>query len=267
MATRTIVTFHPDVACDVCGRRLLRGEQPDVYIGGGQRRMVCELCAQRAAHEGWRRESAERPLSLRPARPRGPRSLLGRLRLLREEEPRARSAGAAEDRLEGPARTIGGAFFEEAPASPTAEPWERIEDEEPLMGEPLTVEAPEGAGEAWESAAGSEPAMAVRTGELSLELALETFNASEHPRRVAGVARSLGAPSVRVFAEEDRTDVVTILVVWELCWYRYEVDLDAEVPAARLVAQGMEPQELGARARTRANALAGERGELSLVDQ
>jgi hypothetical protein len=55
MATRTIVTSQPDVECDVCERRLLRGEQPDVFLAAGRRRIVCELCAPRAAHEGWLR--------------------------------------------------------------------------------------------------------------------------------------------------------------------------------------------------------------------
>ena len=84
MAARTIVTFHPDVACDVCGRRLLRGERPDVFLGGGQRRMVCELCTPRATHEGWRREVEEQLASPRAPRPQRGRSLLGRLRQLRE---------------------------------------------------------------------------------------------------------------------------------------------------------------------------------------
>ena len=32
MTTRSIVTSQPDVACDVCERRLLRGEQPDIFL-------------------------------------------------------------------------------------------------------------------------------------------------------------------------------------------------------------------------------------------
>ena len=31
---------------------------------------------------------------------------------------------------------------------------------------------------------------------------------------------------------------------WELCWYRYEVDLSDEVPTVRLAAQGYELDEL-----------------------
>ena len=53
--------------------------------GGGRRLTVCELCTPRAAHEGWRRESAHaEDLGLSPARPRRARNLLGRLRQLRE---------------------------------------------------------------------------------------------------------------------------------------------------------------------------------------
>src|SRR3954468_11585201 len=80
MTTRTIVTSQPDVACDVCARRLLRGEQPDYFIADGQRRLVCELCAPRATHEGWLRErEAAAAVTLPPMRPRRGRSLLDRL--------------------------------------------------------------------------------------------------------------------------------------------------------------------------------------------
>jgi hypothetical protein len=75
------VTSHPDVACDVCGRRLLRGEQPERFVGSGQRRVVCELCTARAAHEGWRRETEEPAMTLRSKSSRRGRSLLDRLRV------------------------------------------------------------------------------------------------------------------------------------------------------------------------------------------
>ncbi len=85
--------------------------------------------------------------------------------------------------------------------------------------------------------------------------ALEVFNAGEHPRRVAGVARSLGAP------ERDHPPagtspgarVVAIVVAWELCWYRYEVDLGDEAAGLSVVAQGTELSELAAEDRV-ANA-------------
>ncbi len=102
MATRMIVTSQPDVACDVCGRRLLRGEQPDVFLAGGRRRMVCELCAPRASAEGWLREAEQaRKLNLSPARPRQGRNPLARWRRPRlspesDAEPVEPSATPAE---------------------------------------------------------------------------------------------------------------------------------------------------------------------------
>ena len=58
--TRKSITTNPAVVtCDVCGRTLLRGEHADVFIAGGQRRNVCELCTGRAVHEGWIREGLD----------------------------------------------------------------------------------------------------------------------------------------------------------------------------------------------------------------
>ena len=108
MTTRSIVTSQPDVACDVCQRRLLRGEQPDDFIADGQRRLVCELCAPRAAHEGWLRETdAAADVTLPPMRPRRGRSLLDRVhrRPRAAPEPTARSAASAANvRTEAGAR-------------------------------------------------------------------------------------------------------------------------------------------------------------------
>src|SRR3954451_7686906 len=56
MTTRQIATNQSAIVCDVCGRTLLRGENAAVFLAGGERRMVCELCTPRAAHEGWIRE-------------------------------------------------------------------------------------------------------------------------------------------------------------------------------------------------------------------
>ncbi len=92
MTTRTIVTSQPDVECDVCERRLLRGEQPDIFLVAGRRRTVCELCAPRAAHEGWQRETSQPSVELPPMRPRRGRSLLDRFRQ-GPREPDALPAG------------------------------------------------------------------------------------------------------------------------------------------------------------------------------
>jgi hypothetical protein len=251
MATRSIVTSHPEVACDVCGRRLLRGEQPDVFLSGGQRRTVCELCVPRATHEGWLREADDHSLTLRSAGPRRGRSLLGRLRQTR---------WPVSERSEEDAALPG-------PESPPIAARGR-EDLYDFLDTPLAKAKPVAAArrvDAERAAPRPNPAAAAPTsGELKMERALEVFNGGEHPRRLAGVARSLGVPSARVTPQADSGSVVTIVVAWELCWYRYEVDLGEESAGALLSAQGMELDELPTQDRA-ANAAIDEHGALSLL--
>src|SRR4051794_22227592 len=85
--TRKSITTNPAVVtCDVCGRTLLRGEHADVFIAGGQRRSVCELCTGRAVHEGWIREGLDDVVARsRDGRHRKGGSLLSRLRSRRSE--------------------------------------------------------------------------------------------------------------------------------------------------------------------------------------
>jgi hypothetical protein len=99
--------------------------------------------------------------------------------------------------------------------------------------------------------------------EHKVSSAVEVFNASEHARTIAGVARSLGSPAVSVRASEAYPAVVTVVASWELCWYRYEIDLSDEVAGVRLAAQGAELEELNDGERD-ANANADENGLLSL---
>jgi hypothetical protein len=82
---------------------------------------------------------------------------------------------------------------------------------------------------------------------------------------VAGVARSLGAPDVAVTASPDQSSQVEVVVAWELCWYRYEVDLaDEGVAGVRVAGQGYELSELGPD-HPAANAGADEHGLLGLA--
>ncbi len=283
MATRAIVTSHPVVACDVCGRRLLRGESPDVFLAGGQRRTVCELCVPRAAAEGWLREADDHSAGVRPTRTRRAGTLLGRLRQLREppQRPLRRESrplaphSGAED---GDLPDDGLYDFLEDGSLERAEPCEQ----EIYIGSVDASDAGEGEWSAEPADAAENgraahrqsraqrlpahverPSHAASTsGELKVARALDVFNAGEQPRRVAGVARSLGAPSVTVRPLEESGSTVAIVVAWELCWYRYEVDLGDEAAGARLVTQGMELDELPEGDRL-ANAAADERGELA----
>jgi hypothetical protein len=249
MATRMIVTSQPDVACDVCGRRLLRGEQPDVFLASGRRRMVCELCAPRASAEGWLRETEHHAVSLPPARPRRGRNLLDRLRQQRE---RPAAAGEVE--------------FPAIPEGPVAS-YDFLDGRPVEAGDPLApgiaqTARPVPAASVTDVSPVEETLSSADTQRLR---ALEVFNAGGHPRRIAGVSRSLGEPSISVHppAESDGT-VVAIVIAWELSWYRYEVDLGDEAPGASVVAQGTELSELAAED-CLANAAADAGGTLSLV--
>jgi hypothetical protein len=262
MGTRTIVTFHPDVECDVCGRRLLRGEHSDVFLTGGQRRQVCELCTARAAHEGWLRESDGHATSSRPSRPQRGLSLLGRLRQPRSDRPERPDRAGGTTRGSGaaarPSGSRGGHYDFLDPASPELEDSLDLEVPQPVL-EPDSVAGvpPVGGERDWEEQAPPT------TGELKVARAIEVFNASEQPRRIAGVTRSLGAPAIRVAPAADAGSVVAVVVAWELCWYRYEIDLGDEAAGVQLVGQGMELDELSTQDR-QANAAADERGALSL---
>src|SRR5258707_3433830 len=235
MTTRSIVTSQPDVACDVCARRLLRGEQPDYFIADGRRRLVCELCAPRATDEGWLRETeAAADVSLPPTRPRRGRSLFDRL--MQVTKPPATASERAARR-----RDAGG-----------DPPYD-------MLGEPAGGPGPAPHEEAAEHGP-TEPA----EPPTYLDLAVAAFNASEYPRRVAGVARSLGEPVISVRSAEHLESIVRIVVAWELSWYRYEVDTGEQPAVAEAVGQGTELAEL-AREECEGNAMATPSGTIALA--
>ena len=219
--TRDIKTNQVDIACDVCGRTLLRGEHAETFLAGGSRREVCDLCTARAQHEGWIRESGGDELALRHTRHDGRgRSLRERLRARRERAREVQEEAAAAEEA-----------AEEAPEPPRR---------------PRHVRA------------------VPTNADLKMQRALEVFNASDHTRTVGGVARSLGAPAVCVRPRTDRPSVVSITVMWELSWYRFEVDLSDEAGGVRRDAQGDELSELPAEEQV-VNAAADERGGLHLA--
>src|SRR3954469_13495675 len=78
---KELKTDEEPVACDICGRTILKGERTEPFLApGGRRRTVCELCIPRADHEGWIRESAQNDLPAARARPQQRRSFARRLR-------------------------------------------------------------------------------------------------------------------------------------------------------------------------------------------
>ncbi|HWX74545.1 MAG TPA: hypothetical protein VNZ05_04515 [Solirubrobacteraceae bacterium] len=225
MATRAIVTSQPDVACYVCGRRLLRGEHPETFLVDGAPEQVCDLCAPRAAHQGWPRgDAGQDPIQSTASGRRGSglfARLRGSSRPVRSTRVRGVAAGTGDGEALDP----------------------RTYDQDAV---PFDVEAP----------------MSAPTGGPR-ELALEAFNSSEYPRRIASLARSLGVPEVSVLLDED-LGLVTIVVAWELCWYRYRIDADDPQLEVSMVAQGRTLEELE-RAERLCNGHADELGALSLL--
>jgi hypothetical protein len=231
-STRDIRTNQLDISCDVCGRTLLRGERAESYLAGGERRQVCELCTVRAQHEGWIREDGGDELTLRTSRQERGRGFLDKFRARRERAREVADEAAAE---------------EEGGYAETREPArEAVAPPPDLPRRPRHVRA------------------VPTNAELKVERALEVFNASEHTRTVGGIARSLGAPAVSARPLADRPSVVGIAVMWELSWYRFEIDLSDEAGGVRQIAQGAELSELDPDEQL-VNAAADERGGLHLA--
>jgi hypothetical protein len=260
MTPKQIATNQASVSCDVCGRTLLRGESVEIFLHGGQRRSVCELCTQRAAHEGWIREGLadDLPVRQRGRRERG--SLFARFGRRRQKaESGSAAAGirrhapraAADEPLEPPVLP----YSDEHDPTYVAEVAPAVAPPPPPPPPPERREAPR------------EPRQvrAVPTNaDMKKARAIEVFNASDHPRTIAGVARSLGAPFVVVRPSETEGSIVSIVAGWELCWYRYEVDLADEAAGVRVSGRGEELSELDPADQV-PNAAADERGELQLV--
>jgi len=251
---KSITTNPPVVACDVCGRTLLRGETSDIFIAGGARRNVCELCTGRAVHEGWIREGLDDVVARgRDHRRRG--SLLSRLRNGRRQEP---DYAAPPPAPQWSGRDAFAAFDPDAPAADAIPAYAP----EP---EPVPVPAPVHHHEPVHDDTTLYESRSVRgvptNAELKVARAMELFNGSSHTRTVAGVARSLGAPIVSARPSKTEGSVVTIVVAWELSWYRFEVDLGNEAAGVRVAAQGSELDELDTIDQT-PNAAADDAGRL-----
>jgi hypothetical protein len=210
----------------------LKGERTEAYQSADRRRyVVCELCTERAQQLGWLREAVAEETFARQPRPEPRRSLLGRLRGKRPPQPEdsddaPSAAEPQETPSEPPSWEANGAEAHDdgsppEPAPPPRKPKARTRPKDPrhVRAVPTTVEA-------------------------KVERALDLFNGSEHQRTVAGLARTLGSPWVAAVPLEEQPSFVTVVVAWELSWYRFRVDLgDAADPVA-LVANGEEVEQI-----------------------
>jgi hypothetical protein len=218
---------HDVVSCDVCGRTILKGEHTEAYIEpGGHRHQVCDLCAARARHHGWIRESAAGDLPARIPRSEPRRGVLGRLRRRRPAEPPAESQAelAEQEAMYGADNGGEPSEYEEpqAPApqqAPPPRPRSRPKDPRHVRAVPTTAEG-------------------------KVERALDLFNGSDHQRTIAGLARTLGTPFVTVRPDADQQSQVSLVVAWELSWYRYRVDLGDEGDPVMMLEKGDEIDQI-----------------------
>jgi hypothetical protein len=226
---------HDVVSCDVCGRTILKGERTEAYLApGGQRHQVCDLCAVRAQQSGWIRESAAGDMPTRTPRSEPRRGVLGRLRRRwPPHEPAPPPEPQHEAELAQHEATWGGengaepAEYEEPqqapapPAPPAPRPRTRPKDPRHVRAVPTTAEG-------------------------KMERAVDLFNGSDHQRTIAGLARTLGTPFVGVTPDADQPSQVSLVVAWELSWYRYRVDLGDEGDPVMMLEKGDEIDQIDA---------------------
>lgn len=207
---------HDAVTCDVCGRTILKGERTETYLApGGHRHQVCDLCSARAQHTGWIRESGAGVMPQRSARPEPRRGLLGRMRR-RTPEPAAHEDVAETEAEHGSAEGSEALEDEDARvASRPPRPRSRPKDPRHVRAVPTTAEA-------------------------KVDRALDLFNGSQHQRTIAGLARTLGAPQVSAQPDPGHGSQVSVVVAWELSWYRYRVDLGDEGEPVEMLEKGEE---------------------------
>ncbi len=230
------------------------------YVSAEGRHEVCELCAGRTVELGWlpadqdgaeerlRADSEPKPgflakLFTRPEQPDAERSEVPAD--LPAPEPRAVheldterydvEAEWAEPKPSLARRRLGELF---SPSAPEATPEPPAPDARP---KPL----PDPAGRGMRPRR-IQPDLSPKT---RFERAIVRFNAGEAGRTVAGLTRTLGAPSVSVGDLAGEDDVVRVTVAWELTWYQWGVDLGDELRPVYELAKGFEVGEIDSAAR------------------
>jgi hypothetical protein len=228
---------HDAVSCDVCGRTILKGERAEPYLApGGHRRLVCDLCAPRAQHHGWIRESAAGDMPARMPRNEPRRGVLGRLR---KRRPAAQPSAEDEARLAEQESMYGGDTLD-GNGAPRGADGVRLK---PDPGEEAPAPAPPPRARTRPQSPRHVRAVPT-TAEVKVERALDLFNGSAHQRTVAGLARTLGPPWVSALPDPNQASAVSVLVAWELSWYRYRVDLGDEADPVMMLDKGEEIDQI-----------------------
>ncbi len=216
--------------CAVCGRTILDGERIHSYVSAAGSHDVCPLCAPRAEAAGWLPADQVEAEAL-PTPPK--RGFLDRI-LGRGDRDEAEVEEPAEAEPEPAAPVAESDLAEEPEAEPKPEPAPRPDPAGPGMrsrSRPLDDDEAE------------------LSPTARFERAILRFNVSEAGRTVAGLTRTLGAPSVSVGASATGPQDIRITVAWELTWYQWGVDLGDELRPVFQIAKGFEIAELDSSAR------------------
>jgi len=265
----TVQQGQPDPypRCDVCGRTLLRGEQVHEYLTAQrERRVVCVHCRSRAEASGWT------PMALAETIGEGPPSRQRRGKALRETLGRAASrARFGASAVRRPAREAQTGVGDEAPPAqkahrgkrPAEKGREKRDEPQAKRSPPRRAQRPKRRPKRQPAAQAAERKPRPRRGpEAIMRRAVERFNRSDEPRKVAGLIRSLGEPHAAVTADAWE-QLALVTVAWELSWYQWEVSADGDGEPVREVAKGREMSELAEEARAW-NAAVAEDGRLRL---
>ena len=207
---------------------MLKGEWAEPYLTPSrERRLVCQLCAPHAQREGWIRESAAPNAPAQPQRPPERRRFLSRFG--RRREAAASSADGPAPGAEPDAVAHGDEQAEaDGPDAGLAEPvFTRLRKRGPAPRKPRHVRA------------------VPTNAQLKIDRALDLFNDSEHPRTIAGIARTLGPPHASAVTSAESAAEVLLTIAWELSWYQFTVDLSDPREPVGVRSQGQELHELG----------------------
>jgi hypothetical protein len=246
---RQVRAIDEQIACDVCGRTMLKGERTEPYLAPSrERKLVCSLCAPRAQQEGWIRETGSPATPALP--PREP-DRKKRRRIGRRNAGASRTAPSRESEgSDAPSRKSGGPDTQSRKSGGSdAQP--NGSDLEPVWSDSEEKPVP-AAGPRRRSRLGRDPrhVRAVPTNaQLKLERAIDLFNASEHLRTVTGLSRTLGQPQVSATTSSDSAAEVLLTVAWDISWYQFVVDLSDTRDPVRIENRGQEIDELSEKAR------------------
>ena len=215
------------------------------FVSAEGRHDVCSLCAERTAELGWLpadEDGAEERLRAEAERKPGFFA-----RLFARPEREAGEEPEETHELETERYDVEAEWRDEkadeveGPAAPAAHPTDLPAPKADASPAPL----PDPAGR------GMRPRrLQPDTSPANrFERAIARFNSSDAGRTVAGLTRTLGAPSVSVGDLAGTADEVRVTVAWELTWYQWGVDLGDELRPVYELKKGYEVSEIDGPAR------------------